>query len=213
MGAVTGRPGRDPGAGPQCTTGETALESLRRTQEILEYRKQGWTLAEIGAVIGIRPDNVQRRIAKWVKEQNETTRAEMQQVEAAKLDELERIAMDAVRTFVPLTSMGKVVYAPLFDAQRQPVLNNAGQPVMLPIQDKAPVIAAIATTLKIIERRAKLFGLDAPVKQAYLFEDADAITDVTFRVIDTAEDVKKLVEAAHDAGGCESTRSNPAHHF
>lgn len=90
---------------------------------------------------------------------------ELLAAELERCDELLSTAMETVRAFHPLVSSGRVVIAPVLDATGQPVRDEAtGDVITGPIEDKAPKLAAIATAVRVLERRAKLIGLDAPVR-------------------------------------------------
>jgi hypothetical protein len=89
---------------------------------------------------------------------------ELRQLELMQLDELARAARAVLERKHLMVSHGKIVRL------GQPFVNDDGNAEVddgrgEPLKDDAPVLAAIDRLLKIQERRAKLLGLDIPVKQ------------------------------------------------
>lgn len=73
--------------------------------------------------------------------------------------------MQTVKAFHPLVSAGCVVSAPMLDNQGEPIRNpETGDMLARVLEDKAPKLAAIHTAVKVLERRARLPGLDAATK-------------------------------------------------
>ena len=74
---------------------------------------------------------------------------ELLALELERLDRLARAAEEVLEAHHVKVAGGEIVY------------DEAGQP----LEDTKPVLEAIDRLLKIQERRARLLGLDAPVKQ------------------------------------------------
>ncbi len=73
--------------------------------------------------------------------------------------------MQTDKAFHPLVSAGRVVSAPMLDSNGQSVRNpETGDVLTRVLEDKVPKLAAIATAVRVMERRAKLLGLDAATK-------------------------------------------------
>jgi len=81
--------------------------------------------------------------------------AEVRQMELARLDEMYRAALAVLERRHFAVSHGKIVYHGV-----------------TPLEDDGPVLQAIDRMIRIMERRAKLLGLDAPTKVEVITLDA-----------------------------------------
>lgn len=96
--------------------------------------------------------------------------AEVRQMELARLDEMYRAALAVLERQHLTVSHGKVVYT-----GGTQVLDERGNVTYIggePLFDDAPVLQAIDRMIRIMERRAKLLGLDAPTKVEVITLDA-----------------------------------------
>lgn len=114
--------------------------SIRQIAEhvAVEY---GWTLSK---------STVENRIRCEIRETVEPLRDEVRQMELDRLDRLQQVALHVMNADHPLVSDGRVVRIEQEDGTK------------VPLQDHAPVLAAMDRFLKIQDRRAKYLGLDAP---------------------------------------------------
>lgn len=113
---------------------------LRRTN--LSYRQ---IAGQLDVSVSTAHSMVQRGLADTVAESNE----EVRRLELERLDHLARASLNVLNRRHIIVSHGAVVMDP---ATRQPLV------------DDAPTLQATDRLLKIMDRRAKLLGLDAPTK-------------------------------------------------
>jgi hypothetical protein len=122
-------------------------EVARRDAEACRLRAQNLSYADIAAELGISKtaayEGVQRVLAETVREPAD----ELRQLELMRLDELAQKTREVMNATHYVVSQGKVVR-----------LTRAGAP----LEDDAPVLAAVDRLLRIQERRARLLGLDMP---------------------------------------------------
>lgn len=172
------------GRGINVKTGRRAIEHSQRRAEIMRLRLDGLTLQEIGNHMGIGRDAVHNTITRALDALTKKPAEELLAMELARVEELLAQAMETVRAFHPLIANGKVVYAPVLDDEGQPMLDPAtGEVLTTVMEDKAPKLAAIATCVRLLERRSKYLGLDAPVR---------AQTDLTVSTQSNAPDLSHL---------------------
>lgn len=153
--------------GPQAITSGTSILAAQRRAEMLRLRLDGYTLEEIGKVMGIRPESVHGVITRALTSLVKAPAEELLALELARCDDLLDEALKTVRAFHPLINSGNVVQAVVEDENGNPVHDSvSGNVVMRTLEDKAPKLAAINTALRVMERRAKLLGLDKPTKIA-----------------------------------------------
>lgn len=113
--------------------------------------------------MGIRKDSVHSIISLALTTMVKGPADELRALELARCDELMEEVMQTVRAFHPLIANGKVVCAPMLDEQGRPVRNpESGDVLTQVLEDKAPKLASIAAAIRVMERRARLLGLDAP---------------------------------------------------
>lgn len=89
-------------------------------------------------------------------------------IELARLDKIHTECMKIVDSFHPVVSAGGVVRDVRDDANGNPIIDEDTQnPVTYRLEDVGPRLSAIDRALRAADRRAKLLGLDAPVKTAF----------------------------------------------
>lgn len=153
------------GRGITVKTGRRAIELAQMRAEILRLRLDGLTLEEIGTHMGMGRENVHHSITRALEALTKKPAEDLLAMELARVEELLAQAMETVRAFHPLIANGKVVYAPVLDDDGQPMREPAtGEVLTTVMEDKAPKLAAIATCVRLLERRSKYLGLDAPVR-------------------------------------------------
>lgn len=129
---------------------ERTLASAERDAQAARLRAQHWTYQQIADELGYSDKiaayrAVQRALKAAIREPGE----ELLALELERLDRLARAAEEVLEAHHVKVAGGEIVY------------DEAGQP----LEDTRPVLEAIDRLLKIQERRARLLGLDAPVKQ------------------------------------------------
>lgn len=122
-------------------------QSVQRDTRALELRSQGWTYRAISEELGYGgTGNAQRAVeavvAKVPEESAKVVRAQM----VEQLDLMTNTALQVLARTHLAYHQGE----PLTDAQGRPVL------------DDGPTLKAIDTLGRVLERRAKLLGVDAP---------------------------------------------------
>ncbi len=133
------------------------LESAERDREACRLRARGLTYQAISDQLGYGAESAARRA---VKECIDAVRAEggreLKAIQRDQLDYLTRQVLAVLeRQHLTITQAGKIV-----------TVDGA------PVIDDAPVLAATDRLLRIMERRAKLEGMDAPERREVLTLDA-----------------------------------------
>lgn len=139
-------------------------ESQQRRAEVMRLKRQGHSFEAIGERLGITKQRAHQIYKAALDEIPAQEVHEYRAEQAERLDEMLRRAYEVLERKHITVSNGKVIY-----------LDDA------PMEDDGPTLMAIKTVLAIEERRARLFGLDAPVKQqiggevqvTYSFEGVD----------------------------------------
>lgn len=135
-----------------CKTSKRRIREAERRAQMLRLRADGFTLAQIGHEMGVCESTVQRVIEAALRSLVKAPAEELRALELARCDELLEEAMAIVR-------------APMQSATGRPVQDaDSGAVVIEVVQDAAPKLAAITTALRVMERRAKLLGLDVATK-------------------------------------------------
>lgn len=151
------------GFGP---TPNERVDVAARRARALKLRSRGWTYEMIAEELGLADraaayTDIKRAVESATKEMHVSAR-EYLHMELEHLDELRRAAQNVLEARHVKINDGVPVY-----------INEDGQ-VKIVIDD-APVLHAVATLLKVAERKAKLLGLDAPVKQQ-IEQDTKVVT-------------------------------------
>lgn len=139
-------------------------ESQQRRAEVIRLKRQGRSFESIGEHLGITRQRAHQIYKAALDEIPAQEVNEYRAEQAERLDEMLRKAYEVLERKHITVSNGKVIY---LDEE--------------PLEDDAPTLMAIKTVLQIEERRAKLLGLDTPVKQqiggevqvTYSFEGVD----------------------------------------
>ena len=142
------------------------VEVQNRKNDILRMRTEGMSFREIADEMGLTNGYVYKLYKKALKSIIVENVVEVRKMELARLDALQEEVIKVLREFNPLVSGGRVVYD--VDLPSDNIeLDEEGEPVERPLRklpDQKLKFDAINSALKIMERRAKLLGLDAPVK-------------------------------------------------
>lgn len=158
-----------------------AAESRKRDCRAAELHGQGWTYQRIADELGFASKGhahnaVMRAYADMPTE-------EAQQARQADLDRLDRLIEQAWQVMITphiAVSNGKVVrrFAGLEkDADGIERLDMDGKPIPVfeDVLDDGPRLAAVNTIRGLLERRARIFGYDAPAKSRVEVITADMI--------------------------------------
>jgi len=132
------------------TNAERVLIEQRRSR-VLAMRVEQRPYAEIAAELGVSEDVARQDYQRAVEARRtalDANRDTAVAIETAKLDALEQAAWQVLKARHITVQHGKIVR----DEDDKP------------IEDDAPVLAAIDRLVKIAERRARLRGYDAPTK-------------------------------------------------
>lgn len=135
-----------------------------------QLRAQGMSYQQIAVTLGWEAKSTAyRAVARALKDTLGEAPEEVRQLELERLDELWRKAWEVMNTPHLMVQQGKVVGRRV-GIERHPdgieKLAPDGKtiPIYEDLNDDAPVLNAIDRLLKIQERRARLLGLDTPVK-------------------------------------------------
>ena len=144
---TTNQKTRASGSGPsKAKTGPDDLVRVLRDEKIIELRRDGLTYVQIGLAIGIPKSTVADAIKRWMDERSPTREQveELREIQGAQLyalhGDLWPHRMRALRN-----EDGEILYEGRDDERR-------------PIQ--VPDIQVVDRIVKVMERRAKLYGLD-----------------------------------------------------
>lgn len=144
---------------------ERSADGAQRDAQATELRGRGYSYQAIADTLGMHDRSaarkaVERALFATVAEPAE----ELRRLELLKLDALSVAAWQILGAEHPLASAGRVM---TFDG--------------VALTDPQPILAAIDRLLKISERRARLLGLDSPVRVGVL---SPADIDVQIAVIE-----------------------------
>lgn len=133
-----------------------SLETAKRDAEAAQLRASGKTYDQIADALGFSDRSLARRaveraLAATVREPAD----ELRQLELIRLDALWVEAVKVMTTEHITVNNGRVI-----------VVDG------VPLKDDGPTLSAIDRLLKIMERRAKLIGLDSPAKVEVMTIDA-----------------------------------------
>ena len=125
------------------------IDTIKKDHQAAELRVLGLTYQQIGDRLGYSRQAAYQAVERAIADIPRMATEELRTIELEKLDDLERkLRMILQRKHYKVSASGKVVY------------DSTGEPVT----DSGPEIQAIMGILKVIDKRAKLLGLDAPVK-------------------------------------------------
>lgn len=145
----------------------TVTERTRYVQKrILQLRREGISFPDIAEELGMTQGYIYKAYKKALREIIVEDVEDLRKLELSKLEALEQEVMKVLAGFHPFISSGQVVRDVVEDADGNPTVNpTTGDIVTVRLQDHAPKLAAVDRAVKLMERRARLLGLDTPVKQ------------------------------------------------
>jgi hypothetical protein len=153
----------------------------QRRARLLELKATGWSHQRIvdEGDLGYRDKaHVSKDLARTLALHQADTQLgadTLRTLELAKLDEQEAILWQIVRRPHPLVSGGRVVTVELPGADGQPPRSRT-------LSDDGPTMAALDRLLRLGQQRARLLGLEAPVRL-----DAGGTVAFTFPGVDMAK--------------------------
>jgi hypothetical protein len=161
--------GRMPGATGGNSQGRLIAREKREKAARARLRGEPW--AKVAKIAGYAsPGAACAAVGEYLRQHPSQEVEQLREMENMKLDRLERAANRVLQNRHVVVQQGKVV-GRFTGWRRNPVdgslwVDDSGrpQPVLEEIEDDAPVLAAIASLLKIAERRAKNNGTDMPVR-------------------------------------------------
>lgn len=124
------------------------IDTAERDAEAARLRTRSWTYQQIAAELGMSQSAAHAAVKRVLQETVQEPAEDLRKLELDRLDDMAQVVTKVLEKHHITVSNGKVVY--LGDK---------------PLEDNAPILAAVDRLLKIQERRAKLLGLDIPVKQ------------------------------------------------
>ena len=168
----------------------------------ITLRKEGLTFQEIADRIGSDKGGAQRMVMKYLRQITVGPAKELLEKELLALNDLVEEAMKAVREYVPVVYSGVAVHTALLTPEGYPVLTHEGIPMMHPLRDYSPMLAGISSCMRILERRQKLLGIEAPTRT---IQSTENVQPIEFRVIDSTADLKQMKDKL-----AEATVAHPA---
>lgn len=149
-------------------------EKLRIFQnKILTCRRQGMSFPAIANEFGMSQGWIYKCYKRALKAIIVENVQEVRALELARLDELQNEVIKQLQMLTPLVNSGRVVYDIMVDENGNQMLNEEGKTIPVRLVDTGPKLAAVNAALKIMERRARLLGLDTPTKVAMTNPDGD----------------------------------------
>lgn len=114
---------------------------------------------------------------------------DLRKVENQKLDRLEKEVMAVLHAFHPMVSSGEIVRDTLDDENGVPLIDpETGKFKTYKLKDAGPALAAVAKAISVMERRAKMLGLDMPTKVAQTTPDGQK--EATVVVVASPQDLR-----------------------
>lgn len=142
-------------------------KTARLRDEILKLRLQGMSFQEIADHLGgYHWSYIRKQYMKAIQSIYVDNVDDLRKQEQAKLDILEKSVYKVLNAFHPMVANGTVVRDIREDENGNPLIDENGNPVTVRLVDAAPVLTAVSKALQVMERRARLWGLDAPTKTA-----------------------------------------------
>lgn len=146
----------------------TPSEATKHVQnQILELKRDGLSFIQIGRQLNYSDTYVKKLYRQALKAIIVDNVEDVRKMELMKLEALEREVIAVLRSFHPVVNSGSVVRDVVDGEDGKPMIDpTTGNPVTVRLQDQGPKLAAIDRAVRIMERRAKLLGIDMPTKVA-----------------------------------------------
>lgn len=132
-------------------------EEMRR--RVLECRRDGMTLNQMSDELGISAAWAGRLLKQALANITEEPAKEVLQIELERLDWYHHEASKILKGWHPFVQGGGVVVHHVTDP------DDCTKKIAVTLEDVGPKLTAIRTLITVAERRAKLLGIDRPVKE------------------------------------------------
>lgn len=163
------------GKGSATPTLKTAL--IRK--KILQMRQEGFSFERIAAELGCSYTYARKQFLKALNSIVVEDVEAVRKLEMQKLDALEAEIYSVLKAFMPYVSNGRIVTELLVDDNGNPVVNDNGKPVYVKVRDLGAKLQSVDRLIKVMERRARLLGLDKPSKVAATDPDGNPVPFIT----------------------------------
>ena len=140
-------------------------KTKEQQKKICELRMQGYNFAQIAQQLGIRPQHAHEQHRRAMKAIIQEPAQEVRDLEVTRLDMMLASLHADYNKFFPVDNSGQVIRDVVEDEDGNPVLREDGRAVTYKLEDIGPRMQILDRMLKIQDRRAKLLGLDAPVRR------------------------------------------------
>ena len=155
---------------------------------VLAMRRDGMNAAQIAQELDYSETYIRKCLQSALKTIIIDNVEDLRKVESQKLDRLEKEVMAVLHAFHPLVSAGEVVRDTIDDENGMPLLDpETGKFKTYKLKDAGPVLAAVAKAISVMERRAKMLGLDMPTKMAQTTPDGER--EATVVVVASPQDL------------------------
>ena len=145
----------------------TTSERTRLIQKrVLQLRRDGVSFPQIAEELGMTHGYIYSVYKKALKAIIFEDVESYRKLELQKIEALEHEVVKVLHAFHPYINDGRVVRDTKDNPDGTPVMDESGNVVTYKLQDLAPKLSAVDRAVKLMERRAKLLGLDAPTKVA-----------------------------------------------
>jgi hypothetical protein len=153
---------------PPAMTGTPSEDTKHVQKLILGYRamQPAMTFPDIAKVLGYTQGYVHKLYRKALNDIIVDDVKLVRKIEIERLDRMFEKVLKVVESFHPYVSGGHVVRDIVENELGEVVKNENGELVTIRLRDQSYVLNGVDRLLKIMERRARLLGLDKPVKVA-----------------------------------------------
>lgn len=155
------------------------IERLWEDHEIWALRAKGYSVVAICNETGWNKNKVRASLSRVAEEYKVESAAEIIKMELDRLDIMLVKAMEILHDKYTAYSHGKMM------------LDEDGEAVL----DPQPVLKAIDSVLKIMDRRSKYLGLDAPTKSEQAINVHHAPNEADLQVLALIEDFKRKAQS------------------
>lgn len=165
--------------------------TMRFQDEVLRLRREGMSFPRIAEHYGMTQGYIYKVYKKALKGIVVENVVELRKLELERLDSLQDEVTRVLRSFTPVLSQGKIVRDFMEDENGNLVLDEFNNPIPIKLQDNDIKMKAVVAALKIMDRRARLLGLDAPVKQEVTGANGGPIQTQSLTVTMTLEQARE----------------------
>ena len=171
----------------------TVSERTRYVQKrVLQLRRDGVSFPDIAEELGMTQGYIYKVYKKALREIIVEDVEDLRKLELEKLESLEQEVMKVLKSFHPFISSGQVVRDVLEDEDGNPIVDPlTGNIVTERLLDHGPKLAAVDRAVKLMERRARLMGLDTPVKMQQEVRVTTEGPDLSHISVTELEEIKK----------------------